>query len=303
MKNKIKTYSDIEDELKTLRNEYNHLKILHTKDNSERILLEDSLAETNSKLRLALDGGDMAWWEMNVKTGAVTFDKHKVEMIGYSPENFKHHTDFTSLVHPDDYKGIMHAMNEHFNGTKDKYEAEYRIRAKSGEYKWFYEYGSVVKREENGNPLIFTGFVFNITVRKNAEKRMAYIVKAIDSANDAIVISDNQGHQFYQNKAFSDLFEYETPEETEASGGGKATIKDPEITKELFGNIMSGKSWLGELEMVTKSGRVFSAYESANAIKDPAGNILGLIGIISDITERKKREEALVQNKNKLQAE
>jgi PAS domain S-box-containing protein len=43
--------------------------------------------------------------------------------------------------------------------------------------------------------------------------------------------------------------------------------------------------------MVTKSGRVFPAYERADAIKDNDGKLIGLIGIITDISERKKSEE------------
>jgi len=45
--------------------------------------------------------------------------------------------------------------------------------------------------------------------------------------------------------------------------------------------------------MVTKSGRVFPAHERADAIIDPDGRIIGLIGIVTDITERKQAEEAL----------
>jgi len=63
------------------------------------------------------------------------------------------------------------------------------------------------------------------------------------------------------------LFKYGTAEEIKAAGGRAIVVKDQEVVKEMFGNIMSGKSWSGELEMVTKSGHVFPAYERANAIQ------------------------------------
>jgi two-component system cell cycle sensor histidine kinase/response regulator CckA len=133
----------------------------------------------------------------------------------------------------------------------------------------------------------------DVTERKEAEKQLLLIGKAVGSAGDAIGISDAQGHHIYQNQATADLFEYATAEEMEAAGGGVATVKDPEVVKEMFGNLMSGKPWSGELEMVTKSGRVFPAYERADAITDSEGNVVGLIGIVSDITERKQLEESL----------
>ncbi len=133
-----KTNEKLQQELIELRQEYNSLKEFSDKGKSQGKFAYDEMLVTNLKLTLAMQGGNMAWWEMEVQTGNVTFDNHKVEMLGYAPENFKHYTDFTSLVHPDDYKRIMKAMKGHLEGTLDKYEAEYRILAKSGEYIWFY---------------------------------------------------------------------------------------------------------------------------------------------------------------------
>ncbi len=280
-------------ELMELRQENTHLKELYEMELTLRNYSEEAMHESNIKLISALKGGNMAWWEMDVTTGNVTFDKHKVEMLGYPPENFKHYKDFTALVHPKDYKRIMNAMRGHLDGTLDKYETEYRILTNSGEYIWFYDYGSVVKRDANGSPQICTGFVFNISDRKETELNLLKITKALDSASDAIAIADSEGHHFYQNKALSNLFGYETAEETEVAGGGVARIKDPAIAKEMFDNILNGISWSGELEMITKSGRIFPAYERADAIKDKEGNIIGIIGIISDITERIEAEKIL----------
>jgi len=296
-----KTKEELINELQELQQENANLKELLDKGGAKGTTSDDAMRETNLKLTLAMKGGSMAWWEMDAVTGNVTFDKHKVEMLGYLPENFKHYTDFTSLVHPKDYKRIMKAMRRHLDGKLDKYEAEYRIMTNSGEYIWFYDYGSVVKKDVNGAPLICTGFVYNISERKNAEKRLSRILKAVDSASDAIAISDSHGHHFYQNKALSDLFGYETAEELEASGGGMARVKDPAVSKQMFNNILHGKSWSGELEMIAKSGRVFPAYERADSIKDKEGNIIGIIGIITDITERKQAENTLQESQQMLQ--
>jgi len=296
-----KTKEELIKELQELQQENASLMELLDKRSLKVNYSDDAMRETNLKLTLAMKSGSMAWWEMDVVTGKVTFDKHKVEMLGYPPENFKHYTDFTSLVHPKDYNRIMKAMRGHLDGKLDKYEAEYRILTKSGEYIWFYDYGSVVKKDANGAPLICTGFVYNISERKNAEIKLSRILKAVDSASDAIGIADSQGHHFYQNKALSDLFGYETAEELEASGGGMARVKDPAVAKQMFNNILHGKSWSGELEMVTKSGRVFPAYERADVIKDKEGNIIGIIGIITDITESKQVEDTLRESQQMLQ--
>ena len=263
---------------------------------------EEELRANNMRMDLAMQGGKMAWWEIDILTGNVTFSNQKAEMLGYPPEKFKHYTDFTDLVHPEDYPKIMKAMKGHLEGVYDKYDTDYRILAKSGEYLWFNDYGSVVKKDAEGKPLICSGFVYNITERKNAVERLFYINKAVESSSNAIGISDALGHHFYQNKALSDLFGYETAEDMAKAGGGRAVIKDPEVAKEMFDSIMYGKSWFGELEMVTKSGRVFPAYEQADAIKDSNGNIIGVIGVVTDITKQKIAEEILQKSERMLQS-
>ena len=158
-----------------------------------------------------------------------------------------------------------------------------------GGRRWF-EISIATKPSDSAPDARLVVLARNITERKQAEEKLGYITKAVESTSEAIGISDSRGRHFYQNKALSDLFEYATAEELQAAGGGPAVVKDPEVAKEMFNNIMHGKPWAGELEMVTKSGRVFPAYERADAITDPEGNIIGLIGIITDITERKRAE-------------
>jgi two-component system, cell cycle sensor histidine kinase and response regulator CckA len=131
----------------------------------------------------------------------------------------------------------------------------------------------------------------DITDRKQAENKLLQITKAIDASSNAIGISDASGRHFYQNRALSDLFEYGSAEELQAAGGGPAVVKDPAVAKDMFDTIVGGRTWSGELEMVTRSGRVFPAYEIADAIKDGQGQIVGLIGIITDISEQRLLEE------------
>jgi len=146
-----------------------------------------------------------------------------------------------------------------------------------------------------------------IVERKQAEDELLRIMKAVESASDAIGMSDPQGHHFYQNRAFTDLFEY-TVEELEAAGGGPAAYVDPAVARDVFHTIMTGKSWVGETEMVSKSGRTFPVFLRADGVKDDIGDVIGLIGVHTDMTERqrahqeKERLVAKLQQAQKLEA-
>ncbi|MEI7811147.1 MAG: PAS domain S-box protein [Ignavibacteria bacterium] len=144
-------------------------------DITERKQAEEILKKSIQRLELAMNTADMAWWEMELPSGSITFGKRKAEMLGFPPERFKHYKDFTDLVHPDDYERIMEAMRGHVYGILNKYETEYRILTKDNKYKWFYDVGSVVEGSSNKMPVKITGLVIDITKRKATQLELADI--------------------------------------------------------------------------------------------------------------------------------
>ncbi len=134
----------------------------------------------------------------------------------------------------------------------------------------------------------------DITERKRSEEMLIRIRKAVECASDAIGMADAQGRHFYQNKAFTDLFEY-TTEEVNATDGKPAGYVDKNAAREVFATITSGGSWSGEVQMKSKSGRRFAVQVRADAIKDEDGRVIGLVGVHTDITERKRAEASLLQ--------
>ena len=142
------------------------------------------------------------------------------------------------------------------------------------------------------------GTVRDITESKRTEEALLIIKKAVESASDAIGMSDPQGHHFYQNKSFTNLFEY-TAEELEAAGGGQVAFSSSDTAREVFDAIMNGRSWSGETEMISKSGRRFPVLLRADAIKDDIGRIISVLGTFTDITERKRAEDTLVESEER----
>ncbi|NQT73532.1 MAG: PAS domain S-box protein [Chloroflexi bacterium] len=84
-------------------------------------------------------------------------------------------------------------------------------------------------------------------------------------------------------------------------GGGPAVYADQDIARDVFNTIVAGKSWAGEIEMNSKDGHSFPVSLRADAVKDENGEIIGLIGIHTDITERKRAEEKLKEQHNAIQ--
>jgi len=122
---------------------------------------------------------------MDLKTGKVIFNENKVKMLGYSMKDFKDadYKSFTNLLHPDDHDRVMQAMKDHLEGLAEAYDVEYRIKAKNGIYKWYYDKGSIVERDQNGKPLVVKGIVIDITKVKQSENLEKLSNKVLDRLN------------------------------------------------------------------------------------------------------------------------
>lgn len=119
-------------------------------------------------------------------------------------------------------------------------------------------------------------------VKEISERKQ--LVEALENSTDAIGMSTPQGYHYYQNKSFDNLF----------GDIGKNPIDtvylDKSVGTQVFRTIKSGGTWTGEVKMFSKQGRILDIDLRAYANKDDDGNIISLVGIHTDITERKHAE-------------
>jgi two-component system, chemotaxis family, CheB/CheR fusion protein len=139
------------------------------------------LINTEQKLTTALEAGNMAWWEMQLPSGNVIFSKSKAEMLGRNPDDFKHYSDFTSIVHPDDYNITMESMKNHLEGKTDIYECQYRIKNIKGNYQWFQDIGKIISKENDN--IIISGIVIEVTNKKQTELMLLDAIKKAETSN------------------------------------------------------------------------------------------------------------------------
>jgi PAS domain S-box-containing protein len=134
----------------------------------------------------------------------------------------------------------------------------------------------------------------DITERKRAEEKSRFFALAVENSSDAIGMSTPEGRHYYQNKAFDDLFGAigERPPAT--------VFVDEQVGLEVFRTIMGGNPWTGEVKMRGKAGELLDVFLRAYAIKDDAGTMLGLVGVHTDITERKTIEQTLRASEEKF---
>ncbi len=81
------------------------------------------------------------------------------------------------------YKLYRDAMRQNMAGTTDVYECEYRIQARDGSWKWFYDRGKVTQRDAHGKAEFAAGIVFDITEKKERALQLEHENKLLEAEN------------------------------------------------------------------------------------------------------------------------
>jgi len=123
----------------------------------------------------------------------------------------------------------------------------------------------------------------------------------VQSAVDVIYTMDTNGNIISVNKALKTLFGFE-PQEVIGRNFAEFAAKEAlSQAKADFEQIVAGKKVTTESVMIDKDGKVHDVEcNSTLIIKD--GKIVGSQGIVRDITERKRMEEALKESEERLRS-
>lgn len=141
----------------------------------------------------------------------------------------------------------------------------------------------------------------DITDRKRIEEEIRMLAHATRSVNDSIVIFDTDEKIVFVNPAFCQMYGYN---QSEIIGKPISTIRSADKSNELgiqtyTQSLRNG--WRGELMDMRKDGTVFPVHLSSSVVKNEEGTPTHFIGIITDITERRKQETELVEAKNRAE--
>lgn len=146
-------------------------------------------------------------WTFDLQKNLIVCNEQKFITLGYSqadiPENMGYEF-FTDKLHPADYEPVMENMRKHISGVSLAYEVTYRIKTKTGKWKWFYDFGRITKRDNDGKPLIITGIVFDITEQKRIENLLI-------SQNEQLTEMANTDYLtgVYNRRALHEVLSYE----------------------------------------------------------------------------------------------
>ncbi|HEX2828491.1 MAG TPA: CHASE domain-containing protein [Burkholderiales bacterium] len=128
------------------------------------------LRESRERLSLALEGSDLALFDLDVMSGTVTLSPLWNAMLGGKPAvTITSIESLEAIVHPDDRPHLKNALVATLKGEAECYDVEHRVRTHEGAWKWIASHAKVSERDASGRACRITGTNADISERKAVE--------------------------------------------------------------------------------------------------------------------------------------
>ncbi|MBF0510470.1 MAG: PAS domain S-box protein, partial [Deltaproteobacteria bacterium] len=149
--------------------------------------------------------------------------------------------------------------------------------------------------------LMAFGLLENRKRHKESSRRLKFLGAAIETSSLAVILADQQGLIRWVNPQFERLTLYSLDESLGRNPEILSSGLDPKETiRDLQRRILSGKSWSGELINKRKDGSLYNVHNVITPVLDEDSQILGFVGLQADITEQKRTEQAIREERDKL---
>ncbi len=278
-------------------------------DISNEMHAEEALRESEERYRLLTQNSLTGIFLL--QDGAFSFvNERMAQMFGYTPKEMIGRA-FEELIHPEERRKWPDRDLSDFPTGDTEPACEFRGVCKDETTKWFHVLASAIPLG-HGNAVI--GNVADITLRKLAEQelkesRQKYkelykeakksedlYRSLLDASPDAVIVYDLQGRVQYANNSFTRIFGW-TLDEVRCRRTPFVPDSEREATRSAIKSVVRDDIPCNNFETrrFTKDGRVLDVSISGYRYHDHQGNPLGMLVVISDVTERKRLEDQLRQ--------
>jgi len=246
-------------------------------------------------------------WTKDREGNAIHISPNVVNILGFTPEEIIHDESeqiWFGRLHPDDVEKIKEAYLALFE-KNIRFDVEYRIKRKDGEWIWLRDITDLIYEKDGVK--YADGVFFDITERKLAESKL----RETEEKYKALVFNipsvawttDYEGHTTFISPNIEEIYGF-SPEEIYVGDEdevwfGRIHPEDADRVRESF-RALYDKNEVYDIEyrIKTKDEKWIWLHDTANIVYEKNG-ILFADGILSDVTDRKMAEIALIESEEK----
>ncbi len=254
---------------------------------------QNELQESEERLRLSLSAAKQGLWDLNVQTGYIVVNAENATMLGYDQKEYSviPLDNWFADIHPDDHDQVKATYLGYLAGELDEYRVEFRKRCADGSWLWMLSIGSIVIRNEYGQPLRMLGTHTDINDSKLAGEKLHQLAKVFENSGEGIILCDAGIHILSCNQAFTNITGYLSSEVLNKIPCVLSSQRqDQSYYQRMWQALEETGYWQGEIWDKRKNGETYPALLGISTVRNTQGAVTHYIGIFSDITERKAAE-------------
>ena len=251
-------------------------------------------AESDKRLKIALEASDLGFWEWNITTNEVFVDHVYGKFVGRGDEQRVCPLEtLAETVHPEDRPAFREALKAAVAGTTPRFQIDHRVRHADGRWVWLETFGDVTQRDANGRALRMAGTHANITERKQLERALSNTLRVMHTLLETlplpVVIRDADRRVTMVNAAWEAMMDL-----PRADIIGKPLDHDPSRPKTVGHRetddeiLATRKSLRYETAIHSASGKVFNVLVAKTPLLADDGTIVGIASVTTDISEQKR---------------
>jgi PAS domain S-box-containing protein len=276
-------------------NNQTELILLAIEDITERRRAEDERRELETRFTsLVKNIKDHSIFTMDLNGRITSWNVEAERVLGYTEaEALGQH--FSIIFSPDDVRQGQPDQELRTAGEVGRAEDERWHVRKGGEPFW--ALGILTPTHDaRGRHTGYSKILRDMTDRKRAEEEVRFQAQLLDTVGQAVIATDPDGQIIYLNGIAETLYGW--PKDEAIGRNISETIVPPsaaEQAAEIMARLRAGESWSGEFMARRKGGMTFAAFVNDTPVFDSQGRLKAIIGVSTDLTDRKRLEEELRQ--------
>jgi PAS domain S-box-containing protein len=202
-------------------------------------------------------------------------------------------SDWAARVHPDDMPAYSAAMRQHFSGKTPVLSAAYRIRDKTGAYRWVEDRAKAI-RNDAGRAVRLVGAIDDITSRKEAEQALQASEEryalAMSAINEGLYDFDLDRNQVFYSPSVHRALGFTAAEmSTPEDWIDRIHPEDLPLYRKAMAAHLRGEAprFVCEIRYFHSDGTLHWARQHGTAVRDARGRVIRLVGSTGDITAEK----------------
>lgn len=280
-------------------------------DITEQRRAEEELRRTEAaaeeRLRLIVDSTPVFLTSARLDGHVDYFNKPLLDYLGLPLEKVEG-SGWVSWIHPEDVQGITDKWKTMLGSGEPGDEYEARVRRFDGVYRWFL-HRAVQLRDHNGRPLKWYGSAIDIEDRKRAEEALrrseAYLAESQRMTKSGSWAWNTRTGSLYWSQEIFRIYELDpaTGPPTHSEMIAMIHPEDRPAIEERAKMEATNNDWHDsetDFRIVLRTQRIKHLHSIANPVMDKWGEVVEVVGTVTDVTERKDAEEALRRSEHHL---